>query len=707
MATTPTQNSVPSESPIDLKFNAGKIDEFVTSFSQWYVDRFGVQHYTIEGLKQLVLQQIYNLGWNLKGTFQGGGTVSAAGDLLQDTTSLIWYRWDDLASLPKTVPAGSTPSSSGGTGPGKWQAVDVSATLTQKIISATGDLTIDAALDNISVSAYAIKNRRLLGYANEKLRKGETLSIVCVGDSVTAGYDTTSSDKVPADNGDWATHAPTTYPSRLASKLNYFTTATVNVVNRGYSGDTVVAGYNRWTTNPNCHVAHIMYGLNDSGNDLVEYGNYIEKQIRKYISWGCGVVIHTTTAVRFGNLNNAGARFAQHARSIAKAYDCPIFESEGVHQYCDYKSVYSDDIHFNKAGYAKYGDAVCSFILSGGWVREQIRNICTYTAQQPGRSTEGIGWFGKNVSLGNNDFAYVWNGQTGSMNANLNAIHSFSFFLDAEAANVFIVGNIPSGATVICSDPATTVDGYEASNKVQPKFLRKSIVETKPYTPSSRASQQGKKTWLGTLVGRGWKTVAIYNPTATQGFVNYFIVEPESPEDVSQSNSGIVPAKKEIYTYKNPVTGRANPDTALPATAVMPAKVYFPLPKSLYRSSQPWSSFFDSLTIEIVTKTVASAGGATYNGVHKMIAYQDAGATLAIGSIFKTAANCLTPSGAKLAWQDPNNAAGTINDGAIPPNANRDAIMFLLLEFPTAPAGYFSVEVTCNAQLDSYGAWLD
>lgn len=138
MATTPTNLPVPSESPIDLKFNAGKIDEFVTSLIQWYVDRFGVKHYTIEGLKQLVLQQIYNLGWNLKGTFQGGGTVAAAGDLLQDTASLIWYRWDDLATLPKTVQAGSTPSSAGGTGPGKWQPVDVSDVLRKDLAASDG-----------------------------------------------------------------------------------------------------------------------------------------------------------------------------------------------------------------------------------------------------------------------------------------------------------------------------------------------------------------------------------------------------------------------------------------------------------------------------------------------------------------------------------------------------------------------------------------
>jgi hypothetical protein len=77
-------------------------------FVQQYIDRFGKAHYTIEGLKQLVLQQIYNLGWNLRGSFQDGGTVTSAGDLLQDESTNIWYRWDDLETLPKTVPSGST-----------------------------------------------------------------------------------------------------------------------------------------------------------------------------------------------------------------------------------------------------------------------------------------------------------------------------------------------------------------------------------------------------------------------------------------------------------------------------------------------------------------------------------------------------------------------------------------------------------------------
>ncbi|CAH5871265.1 hypothetical protein AI2905V1_1972 [Enterobacter cloacae] len=135
---TPTQNPVPSSDIRDHVFGGAKIDEFVTSLSLQYIDRFGTAHYTLEGLKNLVLQQIYNLGWSLAGSFQVGGTVTSAGDLLQDESTDIWYRWDDLETLPKSVPPGSTPSSAGGTGDGKWQPVDVSDVLRRQISDPDG-----------------------------------------------------------------------------------------------------------------------------------------------------------------------------------------------------------------------------------------------------------------------------------------------------------------------------------------------------------------------------------------------------------------------------------------------------------------------------------------------------------------------------------------------------------------------------------------
>ncbi|MDI3440326.1 hypothetical protein QLG07_12730 [Erwinia sp. V90_4] len=121
MATTPTQDAVPSESPRDLKFNAGKIDEFVTSLALKYADRFGGEHYTIEGLRWLAQQAIAQYGWIPVGTFQAGSTITLPNQILKDTTDGEYYRWD--GALPKIVAAGSTPASAGGTGTGAWLSI--------------------------------------------------------------------------------------------------------------------------------------------------------------------------------------------------------------------------------------------------------------------------------------------------------------------------------------------------------------------------------------------------------------------------------------------------------------------------------------------------------------------------------------------------------------------------------------------------------
>lgn len=124
MTTTPTQDAVPSESPRDLKFNAGKIDEFVTSLALKYADRFGGEHYTIEGLRWLAQQAIAQYGWIPVGTFQDGATLTSPNQILKDTTDGEYYRWDG-SFLPsgKVVPNGSTPGATGGVGVGAWISV--------------------------------------------------------------------------------------------------------------------------------------------------------------------------------------------------------------------------------------------------------------------------------------------------------------------------------------------------------------------------------------------------------------------------------------------------------------------------------------------------------------------------------------------------------------------------------------------------------
>lgn len=121
MATQPTQLPVPSESPRDLKFNAGKIDEFVTSMLYQYRDRFGNDHYTIEGICWLAQQAISQYGYITIDSFQAGATINLPNQVLRDTSSGEYYRWD--GAFPKAVPPDSAPETSGGIGAGKWIAV--------------------------------------------------------------------------------------------------------------------------------------------------------------------------------------------------------------------------------------------------------------------------------------------------------------------------------------------------------------------------------------------------------------------------------------------------------------------------------------------------------------------------------------------------------------------------------------------------------
>ena len=588
---------------------------------------------------------------------------------------------------------------------------DAAEAVKNLIVVATQSASIDSALYDLSTPVYAVRNRRQLGTAYNKLRTDRALTIVCVGDSITYGYDAFSADKLPALEGHTTTRAPVQYPGRLYDRLNLLTKSAVTVINRGYSGDTAKQCFERWPENPGGDVVHIMLGINDAAGrfnaTFEQYGEYMEKLIRQYIAWGHGVVIHTATAQTFNNANAGGARFTQYIRGLAESYGCPVFESEGVHQYCRYAEVYSDATHFNAAGYAKYGDAVASFILAGCWVRP-VRGISAVAMQQPGRTTEGIGWhMTGGASLATSETgSYVWNGQTGTLTASQDGIHSFSFYLDGEAANVYAIARL-NGATVHISDPLTTVSGLEAANKAVPKFYPRSIAETKSYKVAARP--QGYKSWVGGLIGRGWKTIYFRQnvENADTVYLNEIIIEPCTPEETAQDNSGVTPAKKDVVVFSRPIASLANPMDALPAAEKMPNKVYIPLPKGLYRQSQAWGHWYDNMKLDISILTRKSSGGATYEGIHKLVAYTVTtalGASLAFESTYKTAANCLTPTSIQYGFSDPA-TPDIITENAYP-GVIQVRMMYLILTFPDAPEAYYTMEVECSSLLNSAGSYL-
>lgn len=198
MATQPTNLPVPSESPRDLKFNAGKIDEFVTSMQREYEDRFGNKHYTIEGMRWIAQQAISAFGYITLDSFEDGNTLTLPNQVLRLEATGEYYRWD--GAFPKDVPAGSTPETTGGVGPGSWIGV--------------GDASLRADLS-------AIDGENIIGgatYAQIRAYSGDATYIKCIGRSNTFDHasgifildpnDTTSNDDdgtilVDSNGGRW------------------------------------------------------------------------------------------------------------------------------------------------------------------------------------------------------------------------------------------------------------------------------------------------------------------------------------------------------------------------------------------------------------------------------------------------------------------------------------------------------------------------
>jgi hypothetical protein len=120
MSTTPSQVPVPSELPQDLKFNAGKVDEFVNSVINQYIDRFGVAHLTIAGITALaksVIDQIKSdgadaisaIGWQELGDWVVNLSITNRDQVVWHDGA--WYKY--IGELPHTI-TGDSPENDGG-----------------------------------------------------------------------------------------------------------------------------------------------------------------------------------------------------------------------------------------------------------------------------------------------------------------------------------------------------------------------------------------------------------------------------------------------------------------------------------------------------------------------------------------------------------------------------------------------------------------
>lgn len=194
---TPTQNPVPSADIRDHVFAGAKLDEFITSMGWTYTDRFGVKHYTVEGINHLAQQVMDAFGYvPLAGvTFTTGATLNNPNELLFNSADNLYYKWTgSFANGPKVVPANSTPASSGGVGAGAWLSV-ADVAIEAKLAGKDGFQYIGQArsfseLRNIEPKSSGQRILLASYYAGGRTGGGEFIARSAVGIS-----------NVPADDG--------------------------------------------------------------------------------------------------------------------------------------------------------------------------------------------------------------------------------------------------------------------------------------------------------------------------------------------------------------------------------------------------------------------------------------------------------------------------------------------------------------------------
>lgn len=373
MATTPTNLPVPSESPRDLKFNAGKIDEFVTSVAKQYTDRLGGTHYTVEGLTQLIKQAIYNLGLNPVGSFQAGATLDSANDIIQDTATGIWYRWDDLSTMPKTVPSGSTPAGTGGIGTGKWLAVDVSDVLRKQLAAEGGVDLVNGAAKQSDLDALSSYVNEALPYNGKTastwgkiLQSGTTLNIKCFGDSTMWG----------AMANNVANQSVNNPPKMLKEALLNLSGVTNNVVNYAISGSTLYdmlrgtdgsgKTYQQRLAESPCDVVYCNHGINDNqtGKDILQYRKDLISFIKiSRLNNATPVLVtpNPQTTIQLGTPKKSKSfpLFVEVMRSVAKNMSVDIvdnnFYMNNSFNIFNVNNLFPDGVHLSDAAYRQYG----------------------------------------------------------------------------------------------------------------------------------------------------------------------------------------------------------------------------------------------------------------------------------------------------------------------------------------------------------------
>ncbi|HHP2703195.1 TPA: hypothetical protein ACR8U9_003982, partial [Citrobacter freundii] len=125
MTTYNTGNLLGSSAAKDLYDNAQNFDHLSNDQSnELWPDRFGNPRLTWHGMEIRYQEKLASMGWTLIDSFQDGANLTREDEALRwkiPDGNGEYYRWD--GALPKDVPSGSTPDSTGGIGQGAWVGI--------------------------------------------------------------------------------------------------------------------------------------------------------------------------------------------------------------------------------------------------------------------------------------------------------------------------------------------------------------------------------------------------------------------------------------------------------------------------------------------------------------------------------------------------------------------------------------------------------
>lgn len=237
----------------------------------------------------------------------------------------------------------------------------------------------------------------LLNNVFENYFDGTAITVDCVGDSLTYGFDTTATGTLAGINGSAFTRNPNNYPDLFQQILNDIGiqgAGTVTINNKGFPGDTTAQFFTRWSSGfGSADLVFFQYAKNDaktdSGLTVSDYTDNFYKILSQCSAQGVAAVLVQTTRSR----NDVGpgnqlrwkreSQLNRALNEIAEKTGVPIIKlSEELQSFQDVLPL-TDNTHLSSTGYIAVGNVIAAQFLGMFNLEEVSQGTIFYPGNMP------------------------------------------------------------------------------------------------------------------------------------------------------------------------------------------------------------------------------------------------------------------------------------------------------------------------------------